>query len=369
MIINILKTIELWSFQLLIRITNLLYNILNSAEVAGNIESDGDSLNVFEKGICWSTTENPTIANSKKAYGYGKGSFTINLTELQIATQYYVRAYATNVSGTYYGNEIFFITSNITESSYEDLIETVQDETQISSISDEVITDADEYVNANLMSAANAPASEMQKVIGPKGATVTVVNEGNPFPKVITLDYGSEGITGKRGNIFKGKIIVRVTNRMDIAGSRRNYSFNNFSVNDNQVKGQKIATYNGETNGKRNWTVVVSDTIVKASDSKMIVSNSTRIRTRISDNATPNVYYDDKYSIEGSATGINAKGVAYTMSITKPLITDVWPIFVEGTMLLETEKNTLITDYGDGTRDMKATVTVNGVTKTISFRK
>lgn len=250
------------------------------------------------------------------------------------------------------------------------LTATVQDEAQISSVSDEVITDADEYVNANLMSAANAPVSEIQKVIGPKGATVTVVNEGNPFPKLITIDYGTEGITGKRGNVFKGKIIVRVTNRMDITGSSRNYSFDNFSVNDNQVKGSKSVTYNGETNGKRNWTVVVSDTIVKASDSKMIISNSARIRTRISDNDTPNLYYDDKYSIEGSATGINAQGVAYTMTITKPLVTDgVWPVFVEGAMMLTTEKRSVVTDYGDGTRDMKATVTVNGVTKTISLRK
>lgn len=252
----------------------------------------------------------------------------------------------------------------------ESLTATVQDEAEISSISDDIITDVDEYVNANLNSVASAPASEMQKVIGPKGATVTVVNEGNPFPKVITIDYGTEGITGKRGNVFKGKVIVRVTNRMDVAGSSRNYTFENFTVNDNQVKGYKSVTYNGLTNDKKNWTVLVSDTIVKAVDGKMIISNSTRIRTRISDNDTPNVYFDDKYSIEGSATGVNAKGVAYTMSITKPLIIDgIWPVFVEGTMVVTTEKRSVITDYGDGTRDLKATVTVNGVTKTILLRK
>jgi hypothetical protein len=152
---------------------------------------------------------------------------------------------------------------------------------------------------------------------------------------------------------------------MDVTGSSRNYSFDNFSVNENKVKGWKTVTYIG-ANPTKKWTVAVSDTIVKASDSRIIISNSTRIRTRISDNDTPNLYYDDKYSIEGSATGINAKGVTYTMTITKALVTDgVWPVFVEGTMLLETEKRSVVTDYGDGTRDMKATVTVNGVTKTI----
>jgi len=250
------------------------------------------------------------------------------------------------------------------------LTATVQDEAQISSISDEVITDADEYVNANLATAVSAPTSEMQKASAATVPTVTVDKTGNQFPKTITIDYGTDGFEGKRGNILKGKIIVVVSNWMSIAGSSRSYTFDNFSVNNNLVKGLKTVTYNGETNGKMNWTVVVKDTIIKADDNKTIISNSTRIRTRTSDNGTPLRFYDDKYSIEGSATGINAQGVAYTMTITKPIVTDgVWPVFVEGTMLLETEKRSVITDYGDGTRDLKATVTVNGVTKTISLRK
>jgi hypothetical protein len=254
--------------------------------------------------------------------------------------------------------------------SSEALTTTAQDEAQISSYSDEVLTDADEYVNASLTQISGAPTAQMQKVVGPKGATVTVVNEGNPFPKRITIDYGTEGITGRRGNVLKGKVIVLVSGRMDVSGSSRTYTFENFSVNDNQVKGTKSVTYNGETSGKKNWTVVVKDTVIKAADGKTIISNSTRIRTRTSDNGTPNVYFDDKYSIEGSATGVNAKGIAYTMTIIKPLEIDgIWPVFVAGTMELTTEKRSVITDYGDGTRDMKATVTVGGVTKTISLRK
>ena len=146
-------------------------------------------------------------------------------------------------------------------------------------------------------------------------------------------------------------------------------SYDNFSVNDNVVKGVKTVTYNGDTTGNRSWTVVVNDTVIRV-DGKTVISNATRIRTRLSDNGTPNLYYDDKYSIEGSATGVNANGKAYSMSITKPLIIDgVWPVYVEGTMTVTNDKRTVITDYGDGTRDMKATVTVNGVTKTINLRK
>jgi hypothetical protein len=253
-----------------------------------------------------------------------------------------------------------------------ELTNTVQDEAQLSSISDQVLTNADEYVNEVLLlsTLSKVGAADGTDANTKTGPVVTFDPAGNIFPKTITIDYGTNGIVGKRGNILKGKIIVVVSNRMNVSGSSRTYSYDNFSVNDNVVKGTKTVTYNGETAGNKNWTVVVKDTVIKAADGKVIISNSTRIRTRISDNDTPNRYYDDKYSIEGSATGINGNGVAYTMLITKPLIIDgVWPVFVEGTMVVSTEKRSVITDYGDGTRDMKATVTVNGVTKTISLRK
>lgn len=252
----------------------------------------------------------------------------------------------------------------------EALAVAAQDEAQISSVSDDVLTDADEYINANLSGFQMVTAAETQKIVAPRGATVTVVNEGNPFPKVITIDYGTEGVVGKRGNVFKGKIVVRVTGRMDVAGSSRTYTMLNFTVNGNSVKGIKTVTYNGDSTGKKTWTVVVNDTVVKAADAKMITSKSTRIRTLLSNNNTPNVFFDDKFSIQGSSSGVNAAGKAYSVKITKPLIIDgAWPVFVEGTTLLETEKRIAVLDYGDGTRDMIATVTSNGVSKTITLRK
>ena len=85
---------------------------ISSAVSGGTLESDGDSLNVFERGICWNSSTNPTIANSKIASGKGKGKYSGLMSELQIATQYFVRAYVTNVTGTFYGDEVSFITTN-----------------------------------------------------------------------------------------------------------------------------------------------------------------------------------------------------------------------------------------------------------------
>jgi uncharacterized protein (TIGR02145 family) len=83
-----------------------------NATSGGNVTSDGGAP-VTARGVCWSTSPNPTIANSKTTNGTGTGSFTSSLTGLTANTPYYVRAYATNSAGTAYGNEVTFTTTDV----------------------------------------------------------------------------------------------------------------------------------------------------------------------------------------------------------------------------------------------------------------
>jgi hypothetical protein len=66
-----------------------------------------------QRGICWSTSPGPTLADNKTTDGSGDGSFTSNMTGLTPNTLYYVRAYGTNSTGTGYGEERTFTTSDI----------------------------------------------------------------------------------------------------------------------------------------------------------------------------------------------------------------------------------------------------------------
>jgi uncharacterized protein (TIGR02145 family) len=86
---------------------------LNSAVSGGTITSDGGE-DITEKGICWSTTASPTIADSKTSDGKGSANFASNMVGLVEGTSYYVRAYATNSVGTAYGNELTFTTNQVT---------------------------------------------------------------------------------------------------------------------------------------------------------------------------------------------------------------------------------------------------------------
>jgi uncharacterized protein (TIGR02145 family) len=86
--------------------------VVQTRAVSGGNVSNENGGSVTARGICWSTTADPTIAlNTKTTDGTGPGSFISNITQLIPGTTYYVRAYATNIAGTSYGNQITFTTS------------------------------------------------------------------------------------------------------------------------------------------------------------------------------------------------------------------------------------------------------------------
>ena len=81
---------------------------INAAYVSSSYLSTGNST-ITEQGFVWGTNTNPTTALTTKATGT-----SINLTGLQPATTYYVRAYAINAVGTTYSNEVTFTTLALT---------------------------------------------------------------------------------------------------------------------------------------------------------------------------------------------------------------------------------------------------------------
>ena len=81
----------------------------HTAKVSGTVTADGGAT-VTERGICYSTSANPTTASTKIISGTGSGAFSVNLINLSDSTTYYVRAYAINKKGTSYGEEVSFMT-------------------------------------------------------------------------------------------------------------------------------------------------------------------------------------------------------------------------------------------------------------------
>ena len=75
----------------------------------GEALADG-GYTITAKGVCWSMAQLPTIDNNHTTDDYSLGTFASQLYGLEPGTTYYVRAYATNVVGTAYGEQRTFTT-------------------------------------------------------------------------------------------------------------------------------------------------------------------------------------------------------------------------------------------------------------------
>jgi uncharacterized protein (TIGR02145 family) len=93
--------------------TTGMSSITQSTAISGGTITYQGASAITARGVCWGTSTNPTIANSFTANGTGTGTFASNLTGLTAGTTYYIRAYATNGSGTSYGNEVSFVTPTL----------------------------------------------------------------------------------------------------------------------------------------------------------------------------------------------------------------------------------------------------------------
>jgi hypothetical protein len=86
-----------------------------SVNSGGNIVNDGGAA-ITSRGVCWATTSDPTILNNKTEDGSGSGLFNSFIDGLLTNNTYYIRAYATNVVGTSYGNQQTIVNNAVSPS-------------------------------------------------------------------------------------------------------------------------------------------------------------------------------------------------------------------------------------------------------------
>ena len=87
-------------------------NITFITAILGGEVTDNGGQTVTERGIVYNTTGTPNVDDDPKIIiGNGDGSFSDEITGLDSGTEYFVRAYAINVGGTGYGNEVSFTTT------------------------------------------------------------------------------------------------------------------------------------------------------------------------------------------------------------------------------------------------------------------
>lgn len=91
-------------------ITNEISNVTQTtAQCGGNIKYEGEET-IEARGVCWSTSPEPTIDDFCTVDGSGVGGFISNMTGLTDNTLYYVKAYAKVNDVVTYGEQKTFTT-------------------------------------------------------------------------------------------------------------------------------------------------------------------------------------------------------------------------------------------------------------------
>ena len=250
---------------------------------------------------------------------------------------------------------------NVTASSAS-LTATAGDEAQASTINDQILNEVDTYVSANAQLVKPMFAGTVASI-----PSITIENTGTTLTSVlkkITIDFGTAGFEGKHKNILKGKIIVDLDLRLLSlgVGSSRTITYDNFTINGLSVTGSNKITFGGITTDKHPFWTITGENVITLTDGKTITWKAAR---RLEFTSGLTTFWGEGYVLTGSASGINAEGKAYTITInaSNPLIgSTLYPYITKGSVSVTIGQSTGVIDYGDGTQDNKATLTYSGVT-------
>ncbi|MEO7310156.1 MAG: hypothetical protein ABIX01_07160 [Chitinophagaceae bacterium] len=200
--------------------------------------------------------------------------------------------------------------------------------------------------------------------------TVTrVPNIPGVFPKTITIDFGT-GCTGPDGKTRRGKVITVYTGRMVEPGSEATTTFDGFYVDSVHVEGAHRIKNNSTATVRIFTRTVVNGKLSKPSGNS-IQWNATHTNTQTAGLGTPNFPLDDEFDITGFAEGQNTRGTrvnTWSRLIINPLHKKfICRWFGSGTVKVTRNGNSAFLDFGTGSCDNQATVTIGGVVHVITL--
>ena len=185
--------------------------------------------------------------------------------------------------------------------------------------------------------------------------------DSTQFPKVITFEF-SDTCETLHGIVRSGKVIVTISNYMWKIGSTRVTTYENFYVDSCKIEGTRTVTTIGQDeNGYWQQSVQLVDGKIILPDGTEITRNSDFVKTWLQI-PSQRMGKTGSFELTGSAEGTNIDGVGYNMEIVTPLHKEVFcPWFGSGVKNISLTDGTQIQlDYGDGTCDNVAMLTVNG---------
>lgn len=186
-------------------------------------------------------------------------------------------------------------------------------------------------------------------------------------PITLTFDWGT-GCVASDSITRKGKIKVSLSGLMNVVNSVATFTFVDFYSGGNKISGVHTITYAGLNPGSI-WPryEVHTDARITFPDGKYITYQCDYHRL-LAEGSTTSSWTDDVWRIEGTWSGKTREGVSWSATCNHALVkkaTCDW--FDSGTLVVTSEGVSKTIDFGDGTCDNKATLTIGDHTTNIKL--
>lgn len=234
------------------------------------------------------------------------------------------------------------------------IVNVTEQDDDASAYFDEVLTETDELT---LVSSSKSIDETALNTMGQGSRTrkTTWISNTERIDSITYVNFVNGNSNYER--VKNGLMIIHVWGNPLQDQFVREITFKNFTINGNAIEGTKRI----EKTAAYSFTVTLQNGKITFTDGTTYTRTCERTRTWADGFATPYNIWDDVYTVEGTATGVNRKGNTYTHQITNALMIKMncrW--IVEGTIEMTVGDKTATFDYGNGDCDNIATVTVNG---------
>jgi hypothetical protein len=203
------------------------------------------------------------------------------------------------------------------------------------------------------------------------GCAIYTISDSVPgeYPKTLTLDFGA-GCTSADGILRKGKITYVFSGPLLSPGVTASATFNQYVVNGFGLQGAYAITNNSSEELGISFTTQVTNGIITYPNTTNYHYSHNKTYTMTAGSSTPFDITDDVYAISGNSSFSTADGSSLVFNSTSPLVKAISCHNIsKGTVSFVYDQAVSGTiDFGDGTCDDLATVTVGNIHRTIILR-
>ena len=222
----------------------------------------------------------------------------------------------------------------------------------------------------------NSPNKSISTLKGflPTCATITTVLADGVWTR--TIDFGTEGCLLPNGNIVKGKIIIMFSSNFSSPVRTISYTFIDFYHNNKLLQGNKTISYElksttllTEVHPVMTFSV---DMKITLDDGRIYTRTGTKTKETVEGYGTPLIWDDNVFLVTGNSTTVLPDGDIIAKNITTPLryvMSCNLPFPVSGVVSITKNNSEGILNFGNGSCDNLASLTINGITTEIVLQK